>query len=298
MMNRISCYFLLMMTFWSCNEKSHVHGLTAFEKIDSVGDFARELWIEGNTFKGSFSDNYKTFYFFRKISPGVKKYVPYTSNYANGKWQEPYISDYYNPDYSYTYQLKVPQSNEIIFISNLKTKTDTTQNPNYNFWLTSWNEGKYTTPIEFDYENLIYNYNSQPCISNNGTIYFTSDLPDWSQTFSYKMSITNYKYAEPELFGPVNHWRKNMDWSVYEFCVSPDESYMIVTIENKKEAKSSADLYLSYFKDDQWTLPVKLDHGINTTEQENFPSITNDGKYLIFTRAFSEFKIISTKLFE
>ena len=285
----------LLLFVTSCSDIKVVNGLTQFENIDAISDFAPELWLEGNTFKGSFSDDYNTFYFFRKVAPETEEYIPYKSNFVNGKWEAPKIMSYFNEENSYTYQLKVPQSDKLIFISNKKTKKDTTQSPNYNFWEIELSDNKDTSPKELGYENLRYNYNSQPCITKNGTIFFTSDLADWSKTLSYKMELKGEKYSEPELFEPVNNWRKNKDWTVYEFCMSPDENYIIACISSKNEGESSVDLYISNLKDGKWTLPKKLSDNINSKETENFPTITNDGKYLIYTRAFSEFKIVSTK---
>ena len=288
----------LVFLITSCNKSKTIDGISKYENISSVSDFASELWIKGNTFKVSFSDDYRTFYFFRKVAPDIEKYVPYKSKYINGKWEEPQIMAFFDKKNSYTYQLKVPNSDKLIFISNKKTKKDTTQNPNYNFWQTTLEKDKHSKPEEIEYKNLIYNYNSQPCITNNGTIFFSSDLPDWSETLSYKMSLINNEYSEPELFGPVNNWRRNEDWKVFEFCVSPKEDYMIICIQDISVSDLSTDLYISYFDNDYWTHPEKLNSEINSSETENFPSLTNDGKYLIFTRAFSEFKIIPTKFFE
>ena len=282
----------------SCSDKKVINALTQFEDVNSISDFAPELWINGNTFKGSFSDDYNTFYFFRKVAPDIEEYIPYQSNFNEGKWEAPEIMKFYNDENSYTYQLKVPKRNKLIFLSNKKTKKDTTQNPNYNFWEIELMDNKYASPQEVGYENLIYNYNSQPCITNNGTIFFTSDLPDWSKTLSYKMELKDEEYLEPELFEPVNNWRKIKDWTVYEFCMSPDENYIIACIGSTNEGVNSIDLYISHLKDGKWTIPNKLSDKINSKETENFPTITNDGKYLIFTRAFSEFKIVSTKLFK
>ncbi len=179
----------------------------------------------------------------------------------------------------------------------MRIKSDTSQYPNYNFWHTSMDNDNYSKPMEFEYKSIIYNYNSQPCITKSGTIFFTSDLPDWSETLSYKMSLVNNRYGEPELFDPVNTWRGNKDWTIFEFCVSPDEDYLIVCIQDKSAPNLSADLFISYFDNELWTYPKKLDCKINSSATENFPTITNDGRYLIFTRAFSEFKIVPTKLF-
>jgi len=109
------------------------------------------------------------------------------------------------------------------------------------------------------------------------------------------MELKDEKYLEPELFEPVNNWRNIKDWTVYEFCMSPDEDYIIVSIQEKNKDGTSVDLYISYFNYGKWTFPKKLGNEINSNETENFPTITNDGKYLVFTRAFSELKIIPTK---
>lgn len=281
----------------SCNRGKPINVFTKYENLSSISDFAPELWIKGNTFKGSFSDDYKVFYFFRKAAPEIEKYVPYESTFVNGKWEEPKIMEYYDNENSYTYQIQAPKSSKLIFISNKRTKNDTTQSPNYNFWKTELVNGKYIKPTELGYKNLIYNYNSQPCITKKGSIYFTSDLPDWSNTLSYKMELINERYAEPELFEPVNNWRNNKDWTVYEFCLSPNENYIVVSIKEKSQ-NSSVDLYISHLKNGKWTYPQKLNNKINSYDSENFPTITNDGKYLIFTRAFSEFKIVPTKQLE
>lgn len=292
----IVLFYLILIT--SCTSDKRINGLTQYQGFDSVSDFAPELWIKDNTFKGSFSDDYKTFYFFRKIAPDIEKYVPYQSNFSVEKWMEPEIADYYDEKNSYTYQLKVPNTNELYFLSNKKTKADTSSTPNYNFWQTEIINDTYTKPKEFGHLDFIYNYNSQPCITKNGTIFFTSDLPDWSKTLSYKMEFLDGKYSKPELFEPVNRWRKNKNWIVYEFCVSPNQDYLIVCIQDKTKTSPSTDLYISYFNDNIWTNPKRLDNRINSAKGENFPTITNDGEYLVFTRAFSKYKIVSTKAFK
>ena len=303
-MNKIakSTLFILVLLISSCNQNQTINGISQLKNINSVSDFASELWIKENTFKGSFSDDYNTFYFFRKFAPEVEKYVPYKSKFINGKWEEPIIMDYFNDKHSYTYQLKVPSSNKLFFLSNKKTKNDTTLNPNYNFWEIELEDNRNNEPKEIGYQNLIYNYNSQPCISKKGTLFFTSNSPDWSETLSYKMELINKEYGEPQLFEPVNNWRNNEDWIIHEFCISPDEDYIVVCIQKKNDNKEvselSTDLYISYLRDRKWTYPIKLGNEINTNATENFPTITNDGKYLMFTRAFSEFKIVSTKPFK
>ncbi len=295
---KVMIWLLGGLGFLTCKTPGEAHGLSIFENSRMVSDFMPELWVPDNTYKGSLSDDYQTFYFFRKASPESEKYIPYLSYYKNGAWQQPSIPDYYNESFSYTYQLRVPKTPDLVFLSNLRMKTDTAQKPNYNFWITTISGGRFGEPEELGYNKLIRNYNSQPSISEKGTLYFTSNSPDWSKTYSYKMEARTEGYAEPELFLPVNTWRTNTDWIVYEYCVSPREDYIIVCIEDQKHENSSPDLYISYLEGTDWSLPEKLTDDINTGGVENFPVITWDGKYMIFTRDFSQFKIVPVQHFK
>lgn len=279
-----------------CETKELMHGLSAYKNLDSVAVFAPELSEKGNTYKGSFSDDFSNFYFFRKSDSTTEKYIPYQSHFSKGTWSPEEIIPYYNSKQSYTYQLNIPDSDLHIFISDMHTAVDTTAHPNYNFWSASNTHGSWGSPKELGPHDLVLNYNSQPCITKDGTIYFTSDTPDWRTTLSYKMDFVNGIYQEPTLFEPVNNWREKENWVVYEYCMAPDKSYLIVCIQKKGgQEHLNIDLYISYSTDGAWTSPKRLDFSINTSETENFPYITPDGKYLMFTRAFSQFNIVPIK---
>ncbi len=276
----------------SCGVTMAPPGMADYRDLDTVADFLPRFWLPQNTYKGSFDEDYKNFYFFRKLAPDDEKYLPYASRYVDGRWEEPQIMDFYKPQYSYTYPLKFPGSSKLLFLSNMRMDSDTSTQPNYNFWLVDILQDSTSIPREFGYKNLMYNYNSQPCISADGTLYFTSDLPDWSSTYAFKMEYDGHKYVEPEPFDPVNQWREKEHWIVYEYCIAPDESYLIVCLQNNEDPQPSADLFLSKKRDNMWSDPQRLPDWINTIDTENFPVITQDGQYLIFTRAFSQFKIV------
>lgn len=280
----------------SCQTKESAHGLSTYKNLDSVTSFAPELAIKGNTYKGSFSDDFTRFYYFKKSDSVSEKYIPYQSQFKKGKWSPGEIMPYYDESQSYTYQLNISGSDQHIFISDLRTAQDTTAHPNYNFWSVSKSNGQWGNPEELGSKSLVLNYNSQPCITKDGAIYFTSNTPDWRTTLSYKMDFVNGIYQEPTLFEPVNHWREKENSVVYEYCMAPDKSYLIVCIQKKEgQEHLNTDLYISYSTDGGWTSPKRLDSSINTSETENFPYITPDGKYLMFTRAFSQFNIVPIK---
>lgn len=104
-------------------------------------------------------------------------------------------------------------------------------------------------------------------------------------------------YQKPELFDFVQQLRLTDTTKIYwEICVAPDESYLILTISEK--GKEETKLYLSK-KDRQltWTPPQYIGELIKEDMSGNFPYITMDGKFLIFTKAFSSFWILPTKTF-
>ncbi len=298
-MRYILFFLFCCATLSSCQRPRPANGLSRYEKGDTLQHFAPKLALKANTYKGSFSDDYNSFYFFRKKDSLTEKYIPYVSRFDQGTWGSPEILPYHDPKQSYTYQLNVPGSDKHIFIADLRTAKDTAAKPNYNFWSVPLSNGTWGKPEELGPNGLIYNYNSQPCITADGTLYFTSDTPDWRTTLSYKMNLVDKVYGEPTLFEPVNQWRReNENWTVYEYCMAPDKSYMIVCIRKKGDVgRFNIDLYISYPKDGKWTPPASLGHGVNTPETENFPYITPDGKFLLFTRAFSQFHILPTKTF-
>ena len=288
----------LLLLICGCKTHKPTNGLSAYETLDSLTVFAPELAEKGNTYKGSFSDDLTQFYYFKKSDSVSEKYIPYQSRFENGKWGPGEVMPYYNKSQSYTYQLNIPGSNRHIFISDLRTAQDTTVRPNYNFWSVTKVKEQWKSPEELGPTQLVQNYNSQPCIVNDGTIYFTSDTPDWSTTLSYQMQLVDGKYQEAVLFEPAVDWRKNEDWVVYEYTMAPDKSYLIVCIQKKNGQKRlNTDLYISYPEKGSWTYPEPLGLDINTDETENFPYITSNGRYLIFTRGFSQFYIVPVEQF-
>jgi hypothetical protein len=267
----------------------------AFENIGKPSPFIPELALKGNTYKGCFSSDYSTFYFFRHKTPDNEDYRILQSTFSENKWSDPeevIFSDSSSDLYPMTSTI---EADKLFLLSYRRTPADTSKKPNANFWYSIRTTGDWGRPIPFEQAELIYNYNSQPCMTKSGNIYFTSDTPDWSKTLTYKMEYKDGVYGRPILFDFVNHLRATDTTKTYwEICVSPAEDYMIMTISEKgKEAK----LYLSVKNQETWTTPIYIGEIIKEDMSGNFPYITQDGKFLIFTREFSSFYILPTKAF-
>jgi hypothetical protein len=288
--------FAATTIFLSCNTASNYDSIFSnFENIKKPALFLPELTLKGNTYKGCFSNDYSTFYFFRHNIPDHEDYRIFQSTFSVNKWSEPkeiIFSDSSSDLYPMTSTI---EPDKLFFISYRRTPTDTSKKPNANFWYTTTANSDWQKPTPFEQTDLIYNYNSQPCITNTGNIYFTSDVPDWSKTLTYKMEYKDGTYEKPTLFDYVNHLRiTDTTKTFWEICVSPNEEYIIMTISEKgKEAK----LYLSTQNQETWSTPIYIGDIIKEDMSGNFPYITKDGKFLIFTREFRSFYIIPTKTF-
>ena len=257
--------------------------------------FAPELTIKGNTYKGCFSDDYAIFYFFRHHVPNREDYRICQSAFKDGKWNKPELINFSDSSSDLYPMISTIEKGKLFFISYRRTPGDTSTKPNGNFWTSSKTADHWEHPVPFAEANLIYNYNSQPCITANGNIYFTSHTPDWRQTLTYRLAYKNERYKNPEPFHFVNQLRhRDTSRTVFEIAVSPDESYMILTIaENRQDAR----LFVSRKTQQAWTAPIYIGDIVKSDMTGNFPYITADGEFLIFTRHFDGFFILPAKAF-
>lgn len=292
----LGLFIVVIIATLSCDSESSYNSIfSAYENIKKPTPFAPELALKGNTYKGCFSNDYSTFYFFRHNIPDLEDYRIFQSTFSADKWNQPReigISDTSSDLYP---MVSTIEADKFFFISYRRIPTDTSKKPNANFWYSIRANDEWGKPIPFVQSALIYNYNSQPCMTNNGNIYFTSDTPDWNKTLTYKIEYKDGTYEKPILFDFVNQLRiADTTKTFWEICVSPKEDYIIMTISEKgKEAK----LYLSNKNQETWTTPVYVGDIIKEDMSGNFPYITKDGKFLIFTKQFSSFYILPTKMF-
>ena len=67
--------------------------------------------------------------------------------------------------------------------------------------------------------------------------------------------------------------------------IAPDESYLLFAAE-RSSAPGDWDLYVSTREEEAWSTPRRLGPSVNTDAMEILPSVSPDGRYLFFGRAF------------
>jgi Tol biopolymer transport system component len=122
---------------------------------------------------------------------------------------------------------------------------------------------------------------SQPSITNDGTIYFTGGLNGvMFNRGIFRARYVNGKYLAPELLGDgIN--TKYLE--IYPF-IAPDESYLLFCSTRPSMEEKDRRIFISFrMKDGKWSEPINLNKEINFDYQSAFPYVSPDGKYLFFT---------------
>jgi len=119
-------------------------------------------------------------------------------------------------------------------------------------------------------------------LSANGTLYFGSDRPGGhGKTDLYRARRAGRQFADPQNLGPVI----NSAADEYEGCIAPDESYLVFMAAGRPDSLGGGDLYISYFKDGNWTPPKNLGPKVNGPGLEISPYLSLDGKSFFYSSA-------------
>jgi parallel beta-helix repeat protein len=153
-----------------------------------------------------------------------------------------------------------------------------------DIWVTERTEQGWTEPMRLPTPMSSLAAEWSPSITNDGTLYFSSYRDGGVGRSGYNPDIwraipTNGQYTRVENIGaPVNAGSYDA-WNVF---IARDESYLI-TMEDRPG--TGADLYISFREaDNSWTVPESLGLEINTSDNEQGPFVSPDGKYLFFGR--------------
>lgn len=119
-------------------------------------------------------------------------------------------------------------------------------------------------------------------MTNDSRIYFISEREKGTNALQgdiYKADWVDGKFVNrTKLPYPVN-----TDFNDSDPLISPDERFLIFH-SDRPGGFGQHDLYITFNEKGEWTEPINMGKGINTEEWEMAPSLTPDGKFLLFTR--------------
>ncbi len=119
-------------------------------------------------------------------------------------------------------------------------------------------------------------------LTDNNVMYYTSEKENGTSALHgdiFRAELKNNKFVNvTKLPAPIN-----TDHNDSDPLIAPNESYLIFH-SNRPGGYGEHDLYISFNKNGEWTDPENMGKDINTAGWEMAPTLTPDGKYLLFTR--------------
>jgi hypothetical protein len=207
--------------------------------------------------EGMFAQDMKAFYFIRRpLGEKSSSNVLTVMEYKNKKWKKSIVKrGESEPSIS-------PDGMTIYFAKKYIERTST-----------GWSELKSLDAPFKDIDIM------RLSASSNGTYYFDTFTPKLDTPLRYSRLIDG-KYEQPKSLGPQFAIGK---YNAHPF-IAPDESYII--FDSRREGGyGTSDLYISFrAADGSWGPAINMGDKINTTNAENYPSVSPDGKFLFFDR--------------
>lgn len=257
----------------------------------------------------TFTPDGKTAYF--SVSDG---FFPYTRKATimvahrqrDGKWSTPEVAPF-SGTYTDIDPHVTPDGNRLYF-SSIRP-VDGQAKDDLDLWMiertaNGWSEPVHLGPeVNSDLDELY------PSASADGTLYFgvgpigPTPEADWD---IYRARRSGKGFAKREPLAEINTdlpWDPNAPQADWEFNpeISPDGNTLVFT-SLRPGGYGLGDLYVSYFRNGNWSKPINLGPAVNTSDDEFHPTLTRDGRHLYFARAIftpdllpSDFYRISTR---
>jgi hypothetical protein len=223
------------------------------------------------TYRPAFTPDGRVVYYTIELGNG---YVILVSHYKNGRWMQPEIAPF-SGQYSDAEPFMAPDGSKLYFASKRPTEGDTKPRKDYDLWAVKRvSDNSWAIPQHLEGAINTGAHELYPAVTADGTLYFSRFDPGgiWRSRF-----IGGQYEAAEKLGAPINSGRKEA--GVY---LEPDGHYMIFDRQGP-DSLGETDLYISFYRQGEWTLPRNLGAPINSSAEETCPVVSPDGKFLFFT---------------
>jgi hypothetical protein len=259
--------------------------------------FGKDIISKGRIYRGSFTPDGKSFYFFKKTGEG-EKYGIFVSNNVSGKWTEPERL-LLGGDFSDLYPSISRDGKRMVFCSYRPVPNDASGKPNSYLWLVEKKGSGWGEPVFLDKLNTLGNYHSWVEFGKKDTIYFRNTSADWRTEYAWFSRWDGKEFSQPEPFQEVEQFRKwREDLFVWGGAFSPNGKALFLDvseIDSATKRRMKSDIWVSLKIGNKWSEPKKLGESINSKETENFFFFSPNGKELFFAREYAAFHRISLK---
>lgn len=230
--------------------------------------------------RGVFSNDLNAYYF--TISDtNFARFDIKVSVKQNGEWSQPNDA-FFNSQYSEHGISFSPDGNKLLF-SSTRPVGDTTIAETWHLWESTKRDDKWSDPEFIKLSGFDNKLTSHPAISNDGTLYFHSSEPDYSNMWVYQSRLIDGEYQVPQKL-TFNGLSSIGACTPY---ISSDGKILIFASINKD---GSLPMYFCRkLATDEWSKPELLSKEINQNSQGN-PYLTPDNQFLFYAKEINKNK--------
>lgn len=266
---------------------------------DTARIFAPQLADSARLYRGTFSADGRTLYYFRKRNLGTEDYQVMVSRWQSSEWNPGTRLDL-GGDFSDLYPSVSPDGKRLVFSSYRPAPGDTSSKPNAYLWYaertgTGWGKPRLIGPA-----TAWGSYHSGPIIHADYSIQFGRTSPDWKTTDVLVTRWNGRSYTEAEPAGDQDLRAVWKDWKPKEFYVwggkvvrNGQAAILDVSPLNDKGRRGPAQMWVTLKQKNEWSEPVLAGGGVNGNGWVNFVVERPDGCSVLFVRDFTRFETVS-----
>ena len=261
--------------------------------------FAPELADSARLFRGTFSADGRTLYYFLKVTPNQEDYRVYVSRLVDGRWTPGTRLELGGGEVSDLYPSVTSDGKRMVFASYRPAPGDTSSHRNAYLWYTERRGEGWGPPVFISSAARWNHYHSGPIIRDDRSIAFARATPDYRSSTKLEVRWNGREYgpatevtADPAL--PWRTWRPRSH-HVWGGQLSPRGDFALLDISelDDRGRRRPADVWVTFRRGGDWTEPVRVGGGVNGPGYENFVTFHPDGCSIIFVRDFSSFQRVS-----
>lgn len=252
---------------------------------ESFGQIKPQLFAEGIITEQAndelfitFTPDMKTLFFTKRVSGGT--FTIHFSEKKNRTWTTPKVASF-SGKFKDQAPFISPDGKKLFFYSNRPLKGDNPKEDN-DIWMVRKTKNGWSEP-----ENLGLPVNSNlneahPSVDRKGNLYFwilEETAGGFGKSDILVSKFVNGKYQKPENVGNLI----NSEYYESSAYISPDGKFMIFCRDDVPGDLGRADIYISYFRQGNWTKPVHLGAGVNSSAFDFAPLVSPNKKFLFFS---------------
>lgn len=241
---------------------------------------------------GVFSPDFSEFYFSRMTWSAEREQVFRMYRMvrtSEGAWSVPeHVQVWPDDGSSFAVDMAISADGNRLYFLGRHPHALAPENPSHDIWVserTAAGGWSLATPVPPPV--WTEHIESYPSLTPEETLQFSSNRPGGHGEVDLWRAARRADggFDDPVNMGP----RVNSPFRESDSCVAPDGSYIVFT-SNRPGGPGHGDLYVSFREgaSGDWSRPVLLGDGINSTDTDYCPMVTPDGRYLFFSRRVSE----------